>query len=222
MFSHSSCRRGLTESVSSNIGKVFVVDDDAAVQRGIAALLTAADYETEVYKSAEEFLTALPELDLSDAVMLVDVCMPGIQGLELQERLSNDGVNLPVIVMTAHGDIPMAVRAMRNGAIDFLQKPFTVDEVVAALGRAMSAARPVHKPAKDASPELLKNFQSLTDRESEVLLGIVRGNTSKEIARELSISPRTVEVHRQNIMTKMKAANLAELVRMAVTLGVGE
>lgn len=212
----------MTKSVKNNHGIVFLVDDDAAVQRGVAALLNAADYDTAVFKSAEEFLAKLPSLDLANAAMLVDVCMPGIQGLELQERLNNDGVNLPVIVMTAHGDIPMAVRAMRNGAIDFLQKPFTVDEVTAALERAMSASRPIPKLTQRVPSELLKSYQSLTPRENEILQEIVNGSTNKEIARVLSISPRTVEVHRQNIMTKMNAASLAELVRMAVALGVGE
>ena len=212
----------MTRSVKDNHGIVFLVDDDAAVQRGVAALLNAADYETAVFNSAEEFLAKLPELDLNNAVMLVDVCMPGIQGLELQERLNNDGVSLPVIVMTAHGDIPMAVRAMRNGAIDFLQKPFTVDEVTAALKRAMTTSHPIQKLTQDTPPKLLKDYESLTPRESEILQEIVNGSTNKEIARVLSISPRTVEVHRQKIMAKMNAASLAELVRMAVALGIGE
>lgn len=212
----------MTRSVNNNHGIVFLVDDDTAVQRGVAALLNAADYETAVFKSAEEFLAQLPSLDLTNAAMLLDVCMPGIQGLELQERLNNDGVRLPVIVMTAHGDIPMAVRAMRNGAIDFLQKPFTVDEVTAALKRAMSAPRPIQKLTQNVSSKLLKDYQSLTPREGEVLKEIVNGSTNKEIARVLSISPRTVEVHRQKIMTKMNAASLAELVRMAVAIGIGE
>lgn len=201
-------------------GAVFLVDDDAAVLRGVAALLRAADYQATTFRSGNEFLQQLPGLDCANAALLVDVCMPGIQGLELHERLIESGVDVPVIVMTAHGDIPMAVRAMRNGAIDFLQKPFTVDEVKTALDRALS------QPAREAgltcgaSNDVTDRYGSLTPRENEVFREIVAGNTNKEIARLLSISPRTIEVHRQKIMTKMKADSLAELVRMAVGLGV--
>jgi len=202
-------------------GAVYLVDDDTAVQRGVAALLRAADYETSVFKSAEEFLARLPQLDLDRAALLVDVYMPGMQGLELQERLRAEGAPLPVIVMTAHGDIPMAVRAMRNGAIDFLQKPFTAEEVTSALDRAFmnGASAPSSPPC--APSHLADAYASLTPRERAVFESVVGGATNKEIARALSISPRTVEVHRQHIMTKMDAANFAELVRMAVSLGVG-
>lgn len=201
---------------------ILLVDDDAAVQRGVAALLTAVGYETTIFASAEEFLSRLASLDLDDSVMLVDVCMPGIQGLELQEQLNEENIDLPVVVMTAHGDIPMAVRAMRNGAVDFLQKPFTVDEVTAALDRAFVSASAPAKSANPATPELEASYKTLTPRENDVLQEIVNGHTNKEIARELAISPRTVEVHRQKIMSKMNASNLAELVRMAVTLNIGQ
>ena len=208
--------------MSANIhnGKVFLVDDDDAVRHGVAALLSAADYETIVFKSGEEFLSALPDLDFDNGVMLVDVCMPGIQGLDLQERLKNDGVNLPVIVMTAHGDVPMAVRAMRNGAVDFLQKPFAADEVTTALERALAMPTPQKQSSKATSSGLVQKYESLTPREAEVLREIVNGNTNKEIARNLSVSPRTIEVHRQKVMTKMGAKSLAELVRMTVSLGM--
>jgi two-component system response regulator FixJ len=201
-------------------GAVFLVDDDKAVRRGVGALLAAADYAVNSFESAEDFLASLPALALGNAVMLVDVCMPGIQGLELQERLKNQGVQLPVIVMTAHGDIAMAVRAMRNGAVDFLEKPFTVEEVTAALDRALSIARPIPKLANSAPAEMRAHYEALTPRENEVLCEIVNGATNKEIARTLEISPRTVEVHRQNIMQKMHAHSFAELVRMAVALDI--
>lgn len=205
----------------NNCGLVFLVDDDVSVRRGVAALLAAADYETKIFASGDEFLSKLPDLELTNAVLLVDVCMPGIQGLELQERLQREGVALPVIVMTAHGDIPMAVRAMQNGAVGFLQKPFTVDEVTNALERALSQPLQTQKATQTASSEMTDNYQSLTPREAEVFREIVAGATNKEIARMLNISPRTIEVHRQKIMTKMKATNLAELVRMAVALNIG-
>ena len=203
-------------------GNVFLVDDDVAVQRGVAALLKAADYETNVFGSGDQFLAQLSDLTLDEAVLLVDVCMPGIQGLELQEQLVNDGVRLPVIVMTAHGDIPMAVRAMRNGAIDFLQKPFTVDEVTDALERALSQGRTSPVMANGATAALLDRYESLTPREKEVLREIVKGATNKEIARTFSVSPRTIEVHRQKLMQKMDADSLAALVRMAVALHIAD
>lgn len=202
-------------------GAVFLVDDDVAVQRGVAALLRAADYNTHTFKSGDEFLERLPDLDCQHAVVLVDVCMPGIQGLELQEELNKRNVPLPVIVMTAHGDIPMAVRAMRNGAIDFLQKPFTVDEVTSALDRALAQPTPPSPPSPESAPkDLVARYGTLTPRENDVFQELVGGATNKEIARSLDISPRTVEVHRQKVMTKMNAGNLAALVRMAVSLGV--
>ncbi|MEM9618926.1 MAG: response regulator [Pseudomonadota bacterium] len=201
-------------------GDVFLVDDDMAVRRGVAALLSAAEYNVFRFKSAEEFLEDLNNLEIDNAVLLVDVCMPGIQGLELQEKLSHNGVTLPVVVMTAHGDIPMAVRAMRNGAIDFLEKPFTVEEVTSALDRALSfTPQPLHSDTV-ATQETQENFNKLTAREKDILLGIVDGDTNKEIARKFEISPRTVETHRQKVMLKMNADNFAELIRMAVSLNL--
>jgi len=210
----------MTKLQKINMGGVFLIDDDAAVRRGVAALLTAADYTVSIFKSGEEFLSEIDSLDIVNAALLVDVCMPGIQGLELQERLNRDGVDLPVIVMTAHGDIPMAVRAMRNGAVDFLEKPFTVEEVTTALVRALTISRQIVKATQAASPELSENYNSLTPRESEVLRDVVGGSTNKEIARRIGVSPRTVEVHRQNMMSKMNAKSFAELVRMAVALDI--
>ena len=199
---------------------VFLVDDDVAVQRGVAALLTAADYAVTVFDSGEDFLSKLDGLKIDSAAALVDVCMPGIQGLELQETLNARGVELPVIVMTAHGDVSMAVRAMRNGAVDFLEKPFTVAEITDALERAHAMLRPIPKMKSSASQVLRNRLQSLTPRECDVLTEIVGGSTNKEIARSLELSPRTVEVHRHNIMAKMEAKSLAELVRMAVALDI--
>ena len=210
----------MTRPENISKGDIFLVDDDVAVRRGIAALLSAAEYNVAVFTSGEEFLSELETLNIKDAALLVDVCMPGIQGLEVQERLVADGVKLPVIVMTAHGDIPMAVRAMQNGAIDFLEKPFTVEEVRAAIDRALSLPRAVWAPPKAASDKLQYKFEKLTPREKEVLRGIVDGDTNKEIARSLDVSPRTVEAHRQKIMLKMDAKSFAELVRMAVSLRI--
>ncbi len=201
-------------------GKVFLVDDDVAVQRGVSALLKAADYDVTVFPSGDAFLDAMSGLDLGGAVLLVDVRMPGIQGLELQEKLRADGVSLPVVVMTAHGDIAMAVRAMQNGAASFLEKPFTVDEVTAALDRALDPAMSGSGAASPAPAALTARIDTLTPREREVMVEIVKGGANKEIARTLDVSPRTVEVHRQKVMTKMEAGSVAELVRMGLALGL--
>jgi len=200
---------------------VHLIDDDASVRRGIAALLRAADFETVLFASGDEFLQKLSELELDDAVLLLDVCMPGIQGLDLLQQLSKNGIETPIIVMTAHGDIPMAVRAMKDGAIDFLQKPFSSREIMGALDRACALRLHPHKPNDEQTNAIADSYRSLTARESEVLQKIVEGDTNKEIARILGISPRTVEVYRQKIMLKMKAGNFAELIRMSVMLGVG-
>ena len=201
-------------------GSIFLVDDDAAVRRGVAALLAAADYAVTSFESAEFFLESLPTLDLLNGALLVDVCMPGIQGLELLDRLKAQGVTLPAVVMTAHGDVPMAVRAMQIGAIDFLEKPFTAEELSTALQRALTSAGSASRQAHGAVPELRARYDDLTPREMEVFRELVGGATSKEIARGFDISPRTVEAHRQNLILKMQAKSFAELVRMAVALGI--
>ncbi len=206
----------------SQKNRVLLIDDDPGVQRGVSALLSAAGFEVEVFSSGEDFLSRRTNMKLEGAVALMDVCMPGIQGLDLQAQLTSEGVNLPIVVMTAHGDIPMAVEAMRNGASDFLQKPFTTDEVLTALERAFTQRRSFHAKEAGGSDEIAENFAKLTKREREVLSFVVQGNTSKEMARTLGVSHRTVEVHRQHIMEKMKAGSLADLVRMTVKLDILE
>lgn len=212
----------MTKTRCAHNGQVFLVDDDSGVRRGVSALLGAADYTVTSFTSGEDFLSRLEALDTDKAALLLDVCMPGVHGLELQERLTADGVDLPVIVMTAHGDVPMAVRAMQNGAVDFLEKPFTVSEVTSALDRAFNLSRPVNGCAFRPPQDLSDRYQSLTPRESEVLHEIVSGSTNKEIARTLDVSPRTIETHRLKIMQKMRAKSFAELVRMAVMLNIGD
>lgn len=197
-------------------GVVCLIDDDAAVQRGVGVLLAAAGYKSSVYGSAEDFLKALPELDWANLVILVDVCMPGMQGPQLQAHLKSDGVGIPLIIMTAHGDIPMATRAMREGAVDFLEKPFTSDELTVALDRAFALSNSHARLKTSAPDDLAQRVNALTPREREVFVAIVGGRSSKLIGRDLGLSPRTVEVHRRNIMAKMQASNFAELIRMAV------
>ncbi len=197
-------------------GRVYLIDDDAAVLRGVGALLAAANYRPTAFGSAESFLDAVPDLDRAQAVVLVDVCMPGMQGPQLLRKLVEIGVAVPVIIMTAHGDIQMAVNAMRDGAVDFLEKPFSADELTSALDRALSAAASNEPRAFDAPGEYRRRFEALTPREREVLAEIVDGRSSKAVARDLGLSPRTVEVHRRNIMAKVEASSFAELVRMTV------
>lgn len=201
-----------------NKGVVLLVDDDLAVRRGVAALLVAANYSVQAFQSGDDFLRRRETVELSHAAMLLDVYMPGIHGLDLQILLKEECVDLPIIVMTAHGDVPMAVRAMKGGAVDFLEKPFTADEMISALERAFARALSARGGLKDSPAEVRKNYENLSPREREVLMGIIEGATNKEIARQLDISPRTVEVHRRNIMAKMNAQSFAELVRMAVLI----
>lgn len=209
----------MTRKASGGKGVVLLVDDDLAVQRGVEALLLAADYKVKIFHSGDDYLKRRAEGGPDGAVMLLDVYMPGIQGLDLQARLKAEKSAVPVIIMTAHGDVPMAVKAMRGGAVDFLEKPFTASELMASLDRAFSSLQR-NVPIAPPVPELQSAYDTLTAREREVLQEIVCGETSKEIAKKLNISPRTIEVHRQKIMTKMGAESFAELVRMAVALGV--
>lgn len=201
-------------------GKIFVVDDDPAVRRGVSALLSAADYQVETFSSGNSFVEQVDSLVVANAALLIDISMPGINGLEVQEQLEERRITLPTVVMTAHGDIPMAVRAMKNGAVDFLEKPFTIEEVSDALDRALARSSTIAKVTYHPSQELREKLASLTPRERQVLDEIVTGSTNKQIAKALDLSPRTVEVHRQKIMLKMNTSNTAQLVRLAVTLGV--
>ena len=200
-------------------GDVYLIDDDGAVQRGVKALLSAAGFGSSVFGSAEAFLSALPNLNAQGSVGLVDVCMPGMHGPELLTHLKKTDVRIPVIIMTAHGDIQMAVAAMREGAVDFLEKPFTADELIGALDRAFALANSKSQLSGPPAEDLAARLESLTPREQQVLTSIVEGQTSKAIGRELGLSPRTVEVHRRNIMSKMQAACIADLVRLAISGG---
>ena len=197
-----------------NSGAIFVIDDDPLVCRSLEASLSLAGFRVARFPSAEAFL-AQAALD-APACVLTDFCLPGMDGVELQQELARRNAVLSVIIMTGHGDIPLAVRAMKAGAMDFLQKPFRheqlVTQVVAALTLSLEKARETQK-ANRASQRL----NILSTREREVLQHVVSGLTNKEIARLLEISPRTVEIHRAHIMEKTDAGSLAELVRLAET-----
>lgn len=195
---------------------VHVIDDDAALRDSLAFLLGAAGLAVRTFESAQSFLQELPSVEAG--CVITDVRMPGIDGLELLRLLQEMGKGLPVIVMTGHGDVPLAVKAMRLGAADFVEKPFEDDVMIDAVRSALTAM-PLQVSA-EISDELSSRLASLSRRERQVLAGLVEGQTNKEIARQFELSPRTVEVYRAKLMTKMQANNISELVRFAVRAGV--
>lgn len=195
---------------------VFIVDDDAAVRQGLGALLGAKGYRVEPYESAEAFL-ARAALDRVPACLLADIRMPGMSGLELQRQLKQRAVALPVIVITGHGDVPQAVAALKAGAVDFLEKPFDSDQLLAAVTEALRLADTKGAAAIDRA-ELERRVAALTPREREVMNLVVAGLPNKLIAFRLKIAVRTVEIHRARVMEKTAARNLSELVRMAIRL----
>jgi two-component system, LuxR family, response regulator FixJ len=204
-------------SAMPNDQTVHVIDDDDAARDSLAFLLRTAEVEVRTYASAAEFLRAVPAL--KGGCVITDVRMPEIDGLELLRRLRALAFPLPVIVMTGHGDIPLAVEAMKAGATDFFEKPFSDDAILAAVRRVLGRQQQdrAHESERDAIKERLAN---LSTRERQVLDGLVAGKANKNIAFDLGISPRTVEIYRANVMTKMSAASLSELVRMALSAGI--
>ncbi|MGC8533963.1 MAG: response regulator FixJ [Rhizomicrobium sp.] len=196
--------------------KIFVVDDDEAVRNSLAALLSAEGYDTQTFASAQDFLDNYAPS--TNCCLIADIRMPDMDGLELQEELNRRQVKLPIIMVTGHGDVPLAVRAMKAGAIDFLEKPYDEEVLLATLSRWAQAA---HTSASQtaATGEFQTRLETLTERERQVLQLLAAGKPNKVIAYELTISPRTVEIHRARVMEKMRAHSLAELVRMVVALG---
>jgi two-component system response regulator FixJ len=191
---------------------VHVVDDDESARESLAFLLESADFQVQAYASAPAFLAALPTA--ADGCIITDVRMPEMTGLELVRRLAADGCRMPVIMITGHGDIPMAVEAMRAGVVDFIEKPFSDARILDALGRA-AAVKPA---APDDGSGVRQRLDTLSERERQVLDGVVAGHPNKVIARDLGISPRTVEIYRAKLMAKMQADNLAALVRMTLSI----
>jgi len=195
------------------IGTVHVIDDDEAVRESLSFLLRTARIEVQTYPSAVAFLDALPETKSN--CIITDVRMPGLSGIDLLRRLKELKVAIPVIVITGHGDVPLAVEAMKFGAADFLEKPFD-DEVMLASVRS-ALVRQEGETKRQAERAAIENrLAALSNRERDVLDGLVAGRANKQIAFDLGISPRTVEVYRANLMTKMQASSLSELVRMAI------
>ena len=195
---------------------VHVIDDDLGKRESLAFLHSTADLDARTYPSAEAFLEA--RVDFSNGCVVTDVRMPGMSGLDLVRRLGACEVKPPVIVITGHGDVPMAVEAMKCGAFDFIEKPFDDDTLVAAVKSALASAD-ARDEAATKRREAEAMFAVLSPRERDVLKGIVAGKLNKIIAYELGISPRTVEVYRANVMTKTGAANASDLVRMALKAG---
>jgi two-component system response regulator FixJ len=196
---------------------VHVIDDDEAVRDSLQFLLQSHGIDVRTYDSAKAFLKNLS--GLKAGCIITDVRMPEISGVELLGRLKELRVGMPVIVVTGHGDLPLAVEAMKLGAVDFLEKPFDDEVLLAAVKSALTNwQKKALEHAEKA--ELQQRLASLSAREQEVLQGLLAGSPNKIIAHELEISPRTVEVYRANVMTKMKAASLSELVRMGLLAGV--
>jgi FixJ family two-component response regulator len=196
---------------------IFIVDDDPSVRKSLTRVMTSAGYAVETFSSARDFLDRAPVA--GPGCLILDVRMPGLSGLDLQEALLGKGHRIPIVFITGHGDISMSVKAMKRGAADFLTKPFDVEQLLVAIDRAVT---------KDATTlgeerrtgEVLDRVKQLTPRETEVFALVVTGMLNKQIAAELGIGEKTVKVHRARVMEKMRAGSVAELVRLADRAGV--
>ena len=191
---------------------VHIVDDDDAIRRSVSFALKTSGFQVRVYASGTELLKAAP--DLEAGCILLDIRMPGMDGLEVQEALRSKGVTFPVVIMTGHGDVGMAVRAMKAGAIDFIEKPFEKALLLSAIEHSMERLKESATTIRDAD-EAETKLRLLTPRERDVLDGLAKGLPNKSIAYDLGISPRTVEIHRANLMTKLCARSLSEALRIA-------
>lgn len=197
-------------------GHIYVIDDDEAMRDSLQFMLESADYQVSLFESADKFLELLPGIQFGCVVS--DIRMPGIDGIELLKRLKAAHGILPVIIMTGHGDVPLAVEAMKLGALDFLEKPFADDRLIAIIELALQQSEPRAR-TESIAQDIIARIASLSPRERQVMDGLVTGSSNKMIARDYNISPRTIEVYRANVMTKMQAGSLSELIRLALQAG---
>lgn len=218
-----SRERGPTEAArrltapASGAGTVFVIDDDASIRRALARQLQAAGFEVETFPSAQDYLNRPPWVGI--ACIVADVRLPGLSGLDLQASLAQADRELPMVFITGHGDIPTSVRAMKAGAVNFLPKPFTEDEILAAIGEALERSVRLDSTRRKGA-ELRAHYQALTTREREVFVLVAAGLLNKIVADRLGIAEKTVKIHRGRVMEKMGAASIADLVRMAEHLAL--
>ena len=206
-----------TPTAAKVLPVVFVIDDDALVRAALSSLVRSVGLKVEVFASTSEFLATKRTDGLS--CLILDVRLPGMSGLQFQAELAKANSVIPTIFITGHGDIPMSVKAMKAGAVEFLTKPFRDQDLLDAIKMALERARSSDESEKAVS-ELRAKFESLSSREQEVMAGVTSGLLNKQVAVELGVSEVTVKVHRGNVMRKMVAKSLADLVRMADTLAI--
>lgn len=194
---------------------VFVVDDDQAMRNSLKWLIESVGVQVESFASADEFLVQYQSG--RHGCLVLDVRMPGMSGLDLQEQLARQNINIPVVIITGHGDVPMAVRAMKSGAIDFIEKPFNDEVLLDAIRRALAFGEEQRSHQVEYL-QIQQRLQHLTPREREVMEMVTEGRSNKEIANSLGVSAKTIEAHRARVMEKMQAGSLAELVRMVLSV----
>ena len=198
-------------------GHVYVIDDDEAMRDSLNFLLESAGFGVTLFDNAQSFLDSLPALAFGCVVS--DIRMPGLDGIELLKRMKAQSSPFPILIMTGHGDVPLAVEAMKFGAVNFLEKPFEDDRLTAMIESAIRQAEPAARN-EAVLQDIAARVASLSPRERQVMEGLVAGLSNKLIARDYDISPRTIEVYRANVMTKMQAGSLSELVRLAMRAGM--
>jgi FixJ family two-component response regulator len=203
--------------VNESKGLVFVIDDEELVRRGLSRLLRAAGYRVETFASAREFLDRDTGMDVG--CLVLDVQMPDLNGMELQEALTEAGRRLPIVFITGHGDIPTSVRAMKAGALDFLSKPFHEKDLLEAIDRGLESAQQL-SAEKEVTDEVRTRLAALTPREHEVMLHVITGAPNKQIAASLGTTEKTIKVHRGRVMHKLEVESVADLVRLCEKVGI--